>query len=87
MATEQDFEAAAGRAEAVAEFENAKRGLVGSLQHFLHTTPAAVPLIVLLASILMFGLVLGSKFFSPFALTLILQQVQIVASWQRRTRW
>ena len=78
MATEQDFEAAAGRAEAVAEFENAKRGLVGSLQHFLHTTPAAVPLIVLLASILMFGLVLGSKFFSPFALTLILQQVQIV---------
>ena len=29
-------------------------------------------------SILVFGLLLGSKFFSPFALTLILQQVQIV---------
>jgi fructose transport system permease protein len=37
-----------------------------------------VPLFVLLASIAVFGLLLGSKFFSPFALTLILQQVQIV---------
>lgn len=37
-----------------------------------------MPLFVLLASIAVFGLLLGSKFFSPFALTLILQQVQIV---------
>ena len=43
-----------------------------------HTTPALVPLIVLVAAIVVFGLTLGSKFFSPFALTLILQQVQIV---------
>jgi len=32
----------------------------------------------LVAAIVVFGLTLGSKFFSPFALTLILQQVQIV---------
>ncbi|WP_370161518.1 ABC transporter permease, partial [Limimaricola soesokkakensis] len=48
------------------------------VQHALHVTPALVPLIVLLVSIIVFGLLLGSRFFSPFALTLILQQVQIV---------
>ncbi|WP_370815651.1 ABC transporter permease [Jannaschia formosa] len=62
----------------VAEFERRKRGFVGTLQHLLHVNPALVPLIVLVASIVVFGLLLGSRFFSPFALTLILQQVQIV---------
>ena len=37
-----------------------------------------MPLIVLVLSVVLFGVVLGSKFFSPFALTLILQQVAIV---------
>ena len=37
-----------------------------------------MPLIVLVLSIIIFGVLLGSKFFSPFALTLILQQVAIV---------
>ena len=78
MSTGQDFEHAAFRSETVAEFEDQRRGPVAAFQHFLHTTPAAVPLLVLLASIAIFGLLLGSKFFSPFALTLILQQVQIV---------
>lgn len=67
----------AGHVESVAEFEQ-PRGLVHSLQHALHKTPAAVPLIVLVLSIALFGLLLGQKFFSPFALTLILQQVAIV---------
>jgi fructose transport system permease protein len=40
--------------------------------------PSLVPLIVLVFAIVLFGLLLGSKFLSPFALTLILQQVQIV---------
>ncbi len=48
------------------------------MQHALHVNPALVPLFVLLVSIVVFGLLLGSRFFSPFALTLILQQVQIV---------
>ena len=72
------YETAANRAERVAEFEGRHRGFVGGLQHILHVNPSLVPLIVLLASIVVFGLLLGSKFFSPFALTLILQQVQIV---------
>ena len=37
-----------------------------------------MPLIVLVLSVVLFGALLGSKFFSPFALTLILQQVAIV---------
>lgn len=61
-----------------AQFEDTRTGLVGRLQHRLHTTPSLVPLIVLLFSVVLFGLLLGSRFLSPFALTLILQQVQIV---------
>lgn len=36
-----------------------------------------MPLIVLVISLLVFGITLGGKFFSAFALTLILQQVAI----------
>ena len=74
-----DYEKAiVGSPDAVAQFEDAKKGLVGKLQHVLHTNPSLVPLIVLIAAIVVFGLLLGSRFFSPFAMTLILQQVQIV---------
>ncbi|SDE02840.1 ABC transporter permease [Limimaricola pyoseonensis] len=66
------------RAEKVAEFEEHHRGFMGNVQHALHVTPSLVPLIVLVASLILFGVLLGSRFFSPFALTLILQQVQIV---------
>jgi fructose transport system permease protein len=74
----QDYEASLSRATAsVAEFEK-RTGFTRRLQHAMHVSPALVPLIVLLLSIVVFGLLLGTKFFSPFALTLILQQVQIV---------
>ena len=75
-----DFESVvkANRQEKVAEFHDDRKGFLAKFQHALHVTPALVPLIVLLISIIVFGLLLGSKFFSPFALTLILQQVQIV---------
>ncbi|MBY6121433.1 ABC transporter permease [Mameliella alba] len=74
----QDYESSlSGANQQVAEFEK-REGFVYKLQHALHTNPALVPLIVLVLSIIVFGLLLGSKFFSPFALTLILQQVQIV---------
>lgn len=73
-----DFEAAANRTEAVAQFDGRRRGFARQMQHMLHVNPSLVPLIVLVAAIVVFGLLLGSKFFSPFAMTLILQQVQIV---------
>ncbi len=61
-----------------AEFGDNRNKFVRGVHSALHRNPAIVPLIVLCMSILVFGLLLGSKFFSPFALTLILQQVQIV---------
>jgi len=76
---EQDYESSLAKASTtVAEFESHGHTLVQRIQHALHQTPALVPLIVLVLSIGIFGLLLGSRFFSPFALTLILQQVQIV---------
>lgn len=77
--TGQDYESSiADSPQSVAEFADDRKGLIHRCQHALHQTPSLVPLIVLVMSILIFGLLLGSKFFSPFAMTLILQQVQIV---------
>lgn len=63
---------------AVVESDDRRTGFAYRFQQTLHQTPAVVPMIVLLAAIAIFGALLGSKFFSPFAMTLILQQVQIV---------
>ncbi len=65
-----------GSPETVAEFTPHRTG-VHRIQHLLHQTPSLVPLIVLLTAIAVFAVALGSKFFSPFTLTLILQQVAI----------
>lgn len=64
-------------AETIASFDHPVT-LLSRLQHALHSNPALVPLIVLVLSIAVFGALLGTKFFSSFALTLILQQVAIV---------
>jgi fructose transport system permease protein len=64
-------------ATSVASFERHDRLLIERLQHTLHANPAMVPLIVLALSVAVFGLLLGGKFFSPFSLSLILQQVAI----------
>lgn len=74
-----DYESVlSGAASQLASFEGHDKGLVGRFREMLHATPALIPLIVVVAAIIVFGIALGSKFFSPFALTLILQQVQIV---------
>ncbi|GAA3865131.1 ABC transporter permease [Celeribacter arenosi] len=80
MPAQDNYEAAASArgTEKFAEFSDDRKGIVSRFQNQLHATPALVPLIVLVAALVVFGLLLGSKFFSPFALTLILQQVQIV---------
>ncbi len=64
--------------EQVATFQRGRKSPLHALQLLLHRIPALVPLIVLVLSIAAFGLLLGHKFFSPFVLTLILQQVAIV---------
>jgi fructose transport system permease protein len=65
------------RDEAVAEFHEDET-LLRRVQHALHVTPALVPLVVLLISIAVFGVLLGGQFFSAGSQSLILQQVQIV---------
>ncbi|MBS0124975.1 ABC transporter permease [Thetidibacter halocola] len=87
-----------GASQTVAQFDDHKKGFVSRLQHFLHSNPSMVPLIVLVISTLGLGLYIdwepikvmtgmarledvnnGSfRFFAPFTLSLILQQVQIV---------
>ncbi|MEL6954857.1 MAG: ABC transporter permease [Pseudomonadota bacterium] len=78
MSAHDDYESSLSGADgSVAEFEQ-RQGFLPKLQHALHVTPALVPLVVLVSAIIVFGLLLGQRFFSPFTLTLILQQVQIV---------
>jgi fructose transport system permease protein len=78
MTNQTETEAGAlPRNETVASFER-QVDILSRVQHALHSYPALVPLIVLLMSLLVFGILLGSKLFSSFALTLILQQVAIV---------
>jgi fructose transport system permease protein len=48
------------------------------LHHFLHQYPTAVPFIVLLIGIVLFSALVGGRFFAPFNLSLILQQVTII---------
>lgn len=78
MSGSPDFEPPSASVGEPVSFEPRSSGLIASFRHALHTVPALVPLIVLVAAIIVFGSLLGSRFFSPFALTLILQQVQIV---------
>ncbi|WP_196260696.1 ABC transporter permease [Pelagibacterium limicola] len=67
-----------GSQSEVAKFDEPARSPLKSLQHALHVNPALIPLIILVLSVAGFGIILGGRFFSPFSLTLILQQVSIV---------
>lgn len=75
----QEFESVlSDSATDVASFDDERRSGLERIQHMLHSNPALVPLIVLVFSVVVFGVIIGGKFFSPFAMTLILQQVAIV---------
>jgi fructose transport system permease protein len=79
MAKTQEFEKVLEQGDSSAvSFESHIRSPLEKFQHFLHSNQAAVPLIVLILSIAVFGVLVGGKFFNPFSLTLILQQVAIV---------
>ena len=75
----QEFEnVLAQSATTVASFDVHDKNPLEKIRHFLHSSPAVVPLIVLLLSLIVFAVLVGSRFFTPFALTLILQQVAVV---------
>lgn len=78
MSQAQEFEQVLDKSAAsVAQFDEHRTGLQ-RLQHFLHSNPAMVPLIVLVALIAFFGIARGERFFSMYTLTLIMQQVAVV---------
>jgi len=72
---EQTLEASDTR---VASFEVKRKGFLNQIQHFLHAYPTMVPVIVLVVGVLVFGVIAGNRFFSPFNLSLIMQQVSII---------
>jgi fructose transport system permease protein len=65
-----------GASEKVAEFHEEKSALK-RLQHWLHQTPSAVPMIVLVVALIIFGF-LSENFFKATTLSTILQQIAIV---------
>ena len=66
-----------GASDRVAEFNDTDTSLVHRLQGWLHRTPAAVPLAVLIAALVVFGL-LSDNFMKISTLSVILQQIAIV---------
>lgn len=74
----QDFEQVLDKsADEVASFEDRDNTLMSHFHHFLHGNPVAAPIIVLLLSCAVFGVV-ANNFFSTFNLSLIIQQVTII---------
>lgn len=62
----------------VVDFEQGHRSPLDRIQHFLHGNPTMVPVIVLVLSVIAFGLIAGDRFFHPFNLSLIMQQVSVI---------
>ncbi len=75
----QDFEKASDGAKTdVASFAQGRKSPIDWVQKFLHSYPTMVPVIVLGLSIVVFGFIAGDRFFHPFNLSLIMQQVSII---------
>ena len=70
-------EAAVPSAE-IARFDGPALGPLDKLRHLLHDYPTIVPWLILLLSVLGFGVFAGPKFFSAANLSLIVQQVSII---------
>ena len=68
-----------GATTSVASFDEERRGPIRQLQGFLHDFPTMIPLIVLLIGVVIFTFAAPGKFLSPLNLSVVLQQVTIVA--------
>lgn len=77
--TMQDFEKVIDQADVnVASFDVHHKSPLDKMQHFLHGNPTMVPVIVLVLSLAIFGVLAGDRFFTAFNLSLIIQQVSII---------
>jgi fructose transport system permease protein len=65
--------------QSVASFDEEHRGLIRQVQGFLHQYPTTIPFIVLLLGIVIFTFAAPGKFLSPLNLSVVLQQVTIIA--------
>ena len=62
-----------------AQFEEQRHTPLRRVQRALHRHPTVVPFVVLLLGVAAFSAIVGSRFLAPFNLSLILQQVTLVA--------
>lgn len=69
----------AGSDQSVASFEGVERGPLRKVQGFLHQYPTSIPFIVLLIGVVIFAFAAPGKFLSPLNLSVVLQQVTIIA--------
>jgi fructose transport system permease protein len=68
-----------GADPSVASFEEEHRGPVRRLQGFFHAYPTSIPVLVLIIGIIIFTFAAPGRFLSPLNLSVVLQQVTIVA--------
>jgi fructose transport system permease protein len=68
-----------GATTAVASFDESDAGFVRRMQGFLHDYPTIIPFIVLLIGVVIFTFAAPGKFLSPLNLSVVLQQVTIIA--------
>src|SRR5215210_5436921 len=68
-----------GATQAVVSFDEPGAGFVRRVQGFLHDVPTVIPLLVLLLGVLVFALAAPGKFLTPLNLSVVLQQVTIIA--------
>ncbi|WP_421759059.1 ABC transporter permease [Devosia sp.] len=61
-----------------AHFDSAPATALERLRHLLHDYPTIVPVLILLLSVVAFGLFAGDKFFAANNLSLVVQQVSII---------
>ena len=74
-----DFEAVLDKADTtVASFEKDDKSAMVRIRAFLHANPTTIPALVLVMSILIFGLVAGERFFTLRNISTILQQVTVI---------
>ena len=77
----QEFEAALPTGQAThAVIEDTRDSPLKRLHHLLHGNPTVIPAFILVLSALLFSGLVGARFFAPFNLSLILQQVTIIGT-------
>src|ERR1043165_7738525 len=75
-----DFEAVIEAADnSTVVFIDENRSPLRAIQHFLHVYPTTIPFLVLVLGVTAFAYITGNRFFHPFNLSLVLQQVTIIA--------